>query len=52
MHGKKFRAVVLIVVSYPLLRNPNTVNSSPAKITKKIFAKMLHYLLWRNNRRL
>jgi len=37
-------------VWYSPFTNPNTVSSSPTKITKKIIAKKLHDLLWRNNR--
>jgi len=43
---------IFCVRHYSSLTNPNTVNSSPTKITKKIFAKISHYLLWRNNKRL
>ena len=43
-------AVVSRFFSYSPLTNPNTVNSSPTKITKKIIAKISHCLLWRNNR--
>jgi len=44
--------VVLKVFSYPPLKNPNAVNSSPTKITKNTTAKVSQCLLWRNNRRL
>jgi len=47
----KSSPVVLKVFSYSSLTNPNTVNSSPMKITNKIIAKISHYPLLRYNRR-